>query len=148
MSRKEFYHSDLEFPNSKRARVTSDHTRQKEISDKHAMELLESELAEKLSLVHNLILAKPSRNQRRRIAKDLQIAKQEREKESEQFEDNECVICLEKIDSTEVYCINASCGHIVYCTSCAKDSLECPKMYNKCLWCYLKTPHGSHCISF
>jgi hypothetical protein len=134
--------SNLSSPKAKRARVhfdTHDNLSKTIIADQHAMELLQAELAEKL------VLGKPSRNQRRKSAKVLKMCMQEKEKKDGTV-DKECVICLESIDSNNVYSINASCKHVVYCTSCAQDSLEYPKKYTKCPWCYRETPHGFHCL--
>jgi len=58
----------------------------------------------------------------------------------------DCVICLEIIRDDDVYCINASCGHILYCSTCARQTLEAPDKHNKCPVCYIETPRGLHCI--
>jgi hypothetical protein len=34
----------------------------------------------------------------------------------------DCVICLEIIRDDDVYCINASCRHILYCSTCARQA--------------------------
>jgi hypothetical protein len=58
----------------------------------------------------------------------------------------DCVICLDIIRDDDVYCINASCGHILYCSTCARQTLEAPDKHTKCPVCYIETPRGSHCI--
>jgi hypothetical protein len=58
----------------------------------------------------------------------------------------DCVICLEIIRDDDVYCINASCGHILYCSTCARQALGAPDKHTKCPVCYIETPRGLHCI--
>jgi hypothetical protein len=58
----------------------------------------------------------------------------------------DCVICLEIIRDDDIYCINASCGHILYCSSCARQALEAPDKHTRCPVCFIETPRGLHCI--
>jgi hypothetical protein len=57
---------------------------------------------------------------------------------------SECIICLEFIQDADLYCVNACCGHVLYCTGCANDVVDTPSA--RCPVCYIATPPGLHCI--
>ena len=90
-------------------------------------------------------------NQREKL--DVQSKKEDDSRKMAENSDTEkvvetadCVICLEIIRDDDVYCINASCGHILYCSTCARQALAAPDKHTKCPVCYIETPRGSHCI--
>jgi hypothetical protein len=101
-------------------------------AERNARELIEIMEKEKLT-------ARPSSRKARR--KMVQLSK------IQESEAADCVICLEPIKDDDVYCINASCGHILYCSPCARKALDAPDKYTRCPVCYIETPCGVHCIS-
>jgi hypothetical protein len=81
---------------------------------------------------------KSNRKQRRKAAKAFKL--------KQTLEETECIICFGEIDRDDTYCINATCGHILYCESCAKTANDRPQVFASCPVCQIKTPAGAHCV--
>jgi hypothetical protein len=139
-----------------------------ETEEKEKLNLLQSNDSDKRKMRRKMVqLAKLQRaieeaerarerlaaDERKRLDAQLEKDKQDSEKVAEKsetekvVETTDCVLCLEIIGDDDVYCINASCGHILYCSTCARQTLEAPDKHTRCPVCYIETPRGLHCIA-